>query len=136
MRPVYSNVKKIQKISLKGETGLFMDRIISHYTVVDQVEYQIFDEYNDKVDISVYDTIEIPIEYKINDMSLLKLNDALNYKNIGVDVFNLKHDFFNDICYAYSDNDTSSDMVLLDRFSDIYRNVSLFGEGCEYQLFN
>ena len=82
--------------------------------LVDQVEYQIFDENNDKVDISVYDTIEIPIEYKINDMSLLKLNDALNYKNIGVDVFNLKHDFFNDICYAYSNNDTSSDMVLSD----------------------
>ena len=104
--------------------------------LVDQVEYQIFDENNDKVDISVCNSVPIPIEYKINDMSLLKLNDALNYKNIGVDVFNLKHDFFNDICYAYSDNDTSSDMVLLDRFSDIYRNVSLFGEGCEYQLFN
>ena len=55
---------------------------------------------------------------------------------MGVDVFNLKDDFFNDICYAYSDNDTSSDMVLSDRVSDIYRNVSLFGEGCEYQLFN
>ena len=39
---------------------------------VDQVEYQIFDENNDKVDISVYDSIEIPIEYKIKDTSLLK----------------------------------------------------------------
>ena len=136
MRPVHSNVKKIQKISLKGETGLFMDRFISRYTVVDQVEYQIFDEYNDKMDISVYDTIEIPIEYKIKDTSLLKLDDVLNFKNMGVDVFNLKDDFFNDICYAYSDNDTSSDMLLFDRVSDIYRNVSLCGEGCEYQLFN
>ena len=113
-----------------------MDRFISRYTVVDQVEYQIFDEYNDKVDISVYDTIEIPIEYKITDTSLLKLDDVLNFKNMGVDVFNLKDDFFNDICYAYSDNDTSSDMLLFDRVSDIYRNVSLCGEGCEYQLFN
>ena len=113
-----------------------MDRFISRYTVVDQVEYQIFDEYNDKVDISVYDTIEIPIEYKIKDTSLLKLDDVLNFKNMGVDVFNLKDDFFNDICYAYSDNDTSSDMLLFYRVSDIYRNVSVCGEGCEYQLFN
>ena len=60
---------------------------------VDQVEYQIFDENNDKVDISVYDTIEIPIEYKIKDTSFLKLDDALNFKNMGVDVFNLKDDF-------------------------------------------
>ena len=44
------------------------------------------------VDISVYDTIEIPIEYKINDTSLLKLDDALNFKNMGLDVFNLKDD--------------------------------------------
>ena len=61
--------------------------------LVDQVEYQIFDENNDKVDISVYDIIEIPIEYKIKDTSLLKLDDALNFKNMGVDVFNLKDDF-------------------------------------------
>ena len=62
--------------------------------LVDQVEYQIFDENNDKVDISVYDTIEIPIEYKIKDTSFLKLDDALNFKNMGVDVFNLKDDWF------------------------------------------
>ena len=46
------------------------------------------------MDISVYDTIEIPIEYKIKDISLLKLDDALNCKNMGVDVFDLKDDCF------------------------------------------
>ena len=60
--------------------------------LVYQEEYQIFDENNDKVDISVYDTIEIPIEYKIKDMSLLKLDDAFNWKNMGVEVFELKND--------------------------------------------
>ena len=34
LRPVHSNVKKIQKISLKGATGLFMDRFISLYIVI------------------------------------------------------------------------------------------------------
>ena len=104
--------------------------------LVDQVEYKVFDENNVEMDLSICDNIEIPIEYKIKNISLLKYDEALNFKNMGVDVFDLNDRFFNDICYPYSDNDTSSDMILSDRVSDIYQNVSLCGSNCEYQSFN
>jgi hypothetical protein len=52
---------------------------------------------------------------------------------MGVDVFQIKDDFFNDICYPYSDENTKSDMILTDRVSDIYQNFSLCDEGCEYE---
>ena len=104
--------------------------------LVDQVEYQVFDENNEAMDLSICDNIEIPIEYKIKNSSLLKLNEASHFKDMGVDVFNLNDQFFNDICYPYSDNDSSSDMILSDRVKDIYQNVSLCGSDCEYQSFN
>ncbi len=74
--------------------------------LVDQVEYQVFDENNEEMDLSICDNVDIPIEYKIKNTSLLKLNEASNFKDMGIDVFDLNDKFFNDICYPYSDNDS------------------------------
>ena len=104
--------------------------------LVEQVEYKIFDENNEEVDLSLCDNIEIPIEYKIKNTSILKLNEASYFKNMGIDFFNLEDEFFNDICYPYSDNNKSSNMILSDRVNYIYQNVSLCGSDCEYQSFN
>ena len=104
--------------------------------LVDQVEYKIYDKNNEEVDLSICDNVKILIEYKINNISMLRLNEASNFLEMGIDVFNIKDKFFNDICYPYTDKRTSSDMILKDRVSDIFQNVSLCGEGCEYQSFN
>jgi len=37
-------------------------------------------------------------------------------------VFDIKNEFFHDICYPYSERD--SGMILKDRVSDIYENYS------------
>ena len=66
------------------------------------------------MDLSLCDNIEIPIEYKIKNTSILKLNEASYFKNMGIDFFNLEDEFFNDICYPYSDNNKSSNMILSD----------------------
>ena len=87
------------------------------------------------VDLSICDNIKIPIEYKINTTKL-NLNEAFNFWKMGIDVFNINDRFFNDICYPYTDKKASSDMILTDRVSDIYQNVSLCAERCEYQSFN
>ena len=54
--------------------------------LVDQVEYQVFDENNEEMDLSICDNVDIPIEYKIKNNSLLKLNEASNFKDMGIDV--------------------------------------------------
>ena len=64
------------------------------------------------------------------------MQDISNFKGMGVDVFDIKDTFFNDICYPYSDNNSNSDMILTDRVSDIYQNYSLCGENCKYDSFN
>ena len=119
-RMVQINIKDTNKIGL-----------------IDNVLYKIYNQYGDNIELSPCDNIKVDIEYKINDdNSLLNVDKIEYFKNMGVDIFNLKDSFFNDICYPYSDKDTNSDMILIDRVSDIYQNYSICEKGCEYDSFN
>ena len=104
--------------------------------IVDQVEYKVYDETNQPVDLSVCENVDIKIEYKIVDPSSLNLEQISNFKNLGIDIFNLKENFFNDICFPYSDSGSNSDMILSDRVSDIYQNYSICGANCQYESFD
>ena len=104
--------------------------------LVDQVEYKIYDENKQTVDLSICNDVNIKIEYKITNSSLLNLEQITNFNKKGIDVFNINDTFFNDICYPYTDDDSNSDMILSDRVSDIYQNFSICGDNCEYDSFN
>ena len=104
--------------------------------IIDQVEYKIYDENGNEMELSICNNINIKIEYEIKNTSLLNIKLISNFKEQGIDIFNLDHEFFNDICYPYSDHNSSSDMILSDRVEDIYQNYSICGEGCEYASFN
>ena len=61
--------------------------------------------------------------------------DYISYfKNLGIDIFNIKDSFFNDICNSYSIS--KNDIVLKDRIKEIYQNYSLCDEGCSYNEIN
>jgi len=104
--------------------------------LTDQVEYKIYNDKKEPIDLSSCKNFEINIEYVIKNISSLNIQDISNFKGIGVDVFDIKDTFFNDICYPYSDNNSNSDMILTDRVSDIYQNYSLCEDNCKYDSFN
>ena len=95
--------------------------------LIDDVKYCVFNEEKKMIDLSVCETIEI--HYEINT-SLINMEKVNYYSEIGIDVFNIKEDFFNDICYPYFEH--GSDMILKDRVSDIYENYSLCENNCSY----
>jgi hypothetical protein len=102
-------------------------------SLINDVEYAVFNENKKRLDLSVCEKEVIIINYQLNitEINLTKLN---YYSELGIDIFNIKDDFFNDICYSYSEND--SDMILKDRVSDIYENYSLCENNCEYDKIN
>mgnify|MGYP006873017867 CR=1 FL=1 len=104
--------------------------------LTDQVEYKIYDEDGQEIELSICKDVTIKIEYEIKDASILDIEQISDLKEKGIDAFDIKSDFFNDICYSYSDGDSGSDMILSDRVSDLYQNYSLCGEGCTYDSFN
>jgi len=102
----------------------------------DQVEYKIFDEDGQQIELSACKDLTIKVRYQIKNASKLNIPKILELAEKGIDIFDIKSEFFNDICYPYYDDDSDSDMILYDRVSDIYQNYSLCGKDCKYDSFN
>ena len=100
-------------------------------SLINQVEYIVYDEFKNILNLSVCSNELIKIYYNINNSSILNISYINYYNNIGIDIFNINDTFFNDICYPYSEGD--SDMILKDRVNDIYQNYSLCDSNCEYE---
>ena len=100
-------------------------------SLTNQVEYEIYNEKKEKLDLSYCKNVQIKVNYEIKDSSLINKTMASQYSDIGIDIYNSKDSFFNDICYSYSN--TNSDIILKDRVLDIYQNYSLCDNNCEYE---
>ena len=136
----FAKCEEILKASLPENTKLRMLQLNIEKEgeggFIDQVEYRIYDEQGNLIDLKPCNDVEISIEYEITDQSKLNLDLITKFKDLGVDVFNIKDEFFNDICRPYSDDESNSDMILSDRVDDIYQNISLCDGDCEYVSFN
>ena len=68
----------------------------------------------------------------LGDVKEIDINSAKNNAELGIDIFNASSDFFNNICFQYKSND-GKDIIVNDRRSDIFQNVSFCQEGCIYK---
>ena len=101
----------------------------SNQRLIDDVRYTIFNEEKKILDLSACEGKTIDIYYQLN-ASMVNMEKVISYANLGIDVFNIEDDFYNDVCYSYSEN--GADMILKDRISDIYENYSLCENNCKY----
>ena len=73
--------------------------------------------------------------------SLLDKNDNTKYEiqtsltSQGINIFDLNDPFYNDICYDF-DNPLKKDIPLNDRIKEVFPNVTLCDEGCQYSGIN
>ena len=96
-----------------------------------QIEYNVYDEKKNKLDLSFCQDKYISVNYKIINSSNINKTMIEYFSNLDVDIFDIKDAFFNDICLPFSFSDT--DLILRDRINDIYQNYSLCEENCEYE---
>ena len=135
----FSNCENI----LRSKNELSQSSILTVYQIeinnvyeqslINDVEYAVFNENKTRLDLSVCEKEVIIINYQLN-ISAINLTKVNYYSELGIDIFNIKDDFFNDICYSYSEH--NSDMILNDRVSDIYENYSICENNCEYDKIN
>jgi hypothetical protein len=74
------------------------------------------------------------MKYKGDLKNELGLDKAMEMAKSGVDVFNARDGFFNDICHE--NNNNGIDITIDDRRADIYKNVSFCDNGCSYKGMN
>ena len=91
---------------------------------------EIFDFSGNKLDLSICQE-NIKVMKYIDDIKELNIQSAKNYASEGIDIFNAKDNFFNDLCYYY-DNKEEKDIIINDRRNDIYQNVTFCQYGCFY----
>ena len=99
-------------------------------SLTNQLEYAIYNEKKEKLDLSYCKNLEIIVHYNIKNISSLNKTMISYYSELGIDIFNINDSFFSDICYSFSISD--SDIILKDRVLDIYQNYSLCDHKCNY----
>ena len=97
---------------------------------INQVEYQTISDKKEILDLSICKDINIQIYHSIKDEIYLDMKSISKFNNSGIDIFNIKDKFFNDICESYSDS--KNDVILHDRIKYIYQNYSLCNQECSY----
>jgi len=130
---------------LREEYGLDESAVLSVFqtqtsntnekSITNKVQYVVYDEDNNELDLTVCNDEKIKINYAIRNDTALDTTKLKSFGDKGIDILNSSHPFFNDICFSYS-TDEGSDMVLKDRINDVYQNFSVCDSGCEYESVN
>ena len=99
-------------------------------SLYNQIKYTTYNDKFEELDLSVCKDVQTQIHYALKDDSNLNLNTVSDFKKMGVDVLNIKDEFFTNLCFSYADS--NNDMVLEDRIKFLFQNYSLCEEGCSY----
>ena len=101
-----SDLKNYYNLSNESIITFFQMEITNENekSLINQVEYQVYDEKKNKLNLSKCNNTNIKIIYGINQNSNLDMSVLNSFKDSEVNVFNISDDFFNDICYPYSEN--------------------------------
>ena len=136
------NFKKCEQI-LRNYLNISDSRILTifqieidnfnKYSLVNQVEYQIYDDNKTLLNLSLCNETDIQLFFLLNN-DTYQISSYNSFKDSGINIFNINDSFFNDICFPYSDS--KNDIVLEDRIKDIYQNYSLCDEGCTFKNIN
>ena len=119
--------KKIETEKSKGKTD-------NSFNLGKKVQIDIYDKSGNKLDLSICKQDIKVIKY-IGDAYELNIEYARSFFKQGVDVFNAKDDYFNDICQDFS-NINGKDIIINDRRNDIYQNATFCQNGCSYSGIN
>ena len=95
---------------------------------INQVEYLTLNDNNEVLNLSFCKNVSITVHYGIKEGVNLDKERISSFNNSGVDIFNIKDPFFNNICNAYSES--NNDVILEDRRKYIYQQYSLCDQEC------
>ena len=88
-------------------------------SLINQIEYEIYNDKRQKLNLSICKDTNIQIYYAIKDNSYLDISSISHFKELGS---------------PYSDS--NNDVILEDRIKYYFQNFSLCDAGCEYNTIN
>jgi hypothetical protein len=127
-------LKDKYNISKKEKLIIFQIETIVEGKPTSNLEYYVYSNDGNLLDLGVCDGTEISITKTIINDSSIDYDYANSFAEKGIDVYNIKDEFFTDFCNGVSVN--NQDLTLQNRIDDVYVNISFCDDGCEYQGIN
>ena len=101
-------------------------------SLTNKIEYKIFDENYEEVNLSVCENINITIKYKRKQNEAeINTEEISYYRGFGINLFNINDDFFQKLCRPYPD--IEYDVILKDRVELLYNRYSVCDDGCFFE---
>ena len=97
--------------------------------LVNQIEYQVYDDQNKQLNLSLCYDKNMTIFYSFKNDTKDKIDLINNFKDKGIDILDINDPFFNDICIPYSES--GKDLTLNDRIEEKYKNYQFCEKNCE-----
>ena len=137
----YYNISKnesiiVVNIELKNEENQNnrISKKDSSYIIGKYNQIEIYDNLGSKLDLSICKD-DIKLLKFLGDIEKIDFNSAKILSEKGIDIFNAADNFFNDLCYYY-DNPYNKDIIINDRRTDIYKNITFCQNECRYEGIN
>ena len=100
-----------------------------------QINYYLYHpDTGEKLDLSICSGAKLAIKTSIFDNGNVNEDLVKYFSNLGVNIFDIKDPFFNDICFIYDQE--GKDVPLDDRVRLFYQNITLCEDGCSYVGIN
>ena len=96
--------------------------------LVNQLEYQAYDDNHTILNLSLCENKNITIHYSIKPEKENEINLLLDFKDKGIDILDINDNFFNDVCLPY--DDTKKELTLKNRIEEIYKNYTFCEKNC------
>ena len=101
----------------------------------DQLSYAFYNSDTfERIDMSICEGEKIEVDVSISH-SGSNITQAIEFDKLGVDVYDINHPFFNDICFTYT-AENGRDVPLSERKKHYYQDVAFCEEGCELKQIN
>ena len=84
-----------------------------------------------RLDLDICSEEKVIVKVPIKETPEIDVQEALDFMELGVDVYNISDPFFNDICIHYGQD--GKDTTINDRREHYYQNPNFCEEGCEYK---
>ena len=101
----------------------------------DQLSYAFYNsDTSQRIDMSICEGEKIEVDVSISN-SGADITQAIEFDKLGVNVYDINHPFFNDICFRYT-AENGRDVPLSERKKHFYQDVTFCEEGCELKQIN
>ena len=99
--------------------------------LVNQIEYQVFDDKNKMLNLSLCENSTVKVYYTIKNDTQDIIDLISTFKDKDIDILNINDTFYHDVCLPYSDS--KKDLTLKDRIQQFYKNYQFCEKNCELE---